>query len=59
MTAGQFIAFVAYNSILVWPVRQLGRVIADMSKAGVSLSRVAEIMTARPKRMRPMQRSRI
>ena len=44
MTAGQFIAFVAYNSILVWPVRQLGRVIADMSKAGVSLSRVAEIM---------------
>lgn len=44
MTAGQFIAFVAYNSILVWPVRQLGRVIADMSKAGVSLSRIAEIM---------------
>ena len=44
MTPGQFIAFVAYNSILVWPVRQLGRVIADMSKAGVSLSRIAEIM---------------
>ena len=44
MTAGQFIAFIAYNSMLVWPVRQLGRVISNMSKAGVSISRIGEIM---------------
>ena len=36
MTAGEFIAFISYNSMLTWPVRQLGRVIADMSKASVS-----------------------
>jgi len=44
MTPGQFIAFIAYNSMLVWPVRQLGRVISNMSKAGVSISRIGDIM---------------
>ena len=44
MSPGQFIAFIAYNSMLVWPVRQLGRVISNMSKAGVSISRIGDIM---------------
>ncbi len=44
MTAGEFIAFVSYNAMLTWPVRQLGRTIADMSKAGVSIDRIKYIM---------------
>ena len=46
MTAGEFIAFVSYNSMLTWPVRQLGRVIAEMSKAGVSIDRINYIMSS-------------
>jgi ATP-binding cassette subfamily B protein len=44
MSPGEFIAFIVYNSMLVWPVRQLGRVISNMSKAGVSISRIGDIM---------------
>lgn len=46
MTPGAYIAFISYNAMLVWPVRQLGRVISEMSKAGVSLDRIREIMNA-------------
>lgn len=46
ITAGQFIAFVSYNSLLIWPVRSLGRVISEMSKAGISLDRLRFIMNA-------------
>ncbi len=46
MTLGQFLAFVSYNSALSWPVRSLGRVLSDMSKAGVSMDRVGYIIHA-------------
>ena len=48
LTTGSYIAFISYNSMLVWPVRSLGRVISEMSKAGVSVSRLREIMNAEP-----------
>ena len=41
---GEYIAFISYNTMLVWPIRQLGRMISEMSKAGVSIDRVAYIM---------------
>lgn len=44
LTTGELIAFVFYNTMLVWPVRQLGRIISNMSKAGVSLGRIGEIL---------------
>ncbi len=44
MTAGSYIAFLAYNGQLVWPIRQLGRMISEMSKAGVSIDRIRYIM---------------
>ena len=44
MSAGEYIAFVSYSSMLIWPVRQLGRMISDMSKAGVALDRIGYIM---------------
>ena len=53
MTAGQFIAFVSYNGMLVWPVRQLGRMISEMSKAGVGIDRIGYIMDAEEERDEP------
>ena len=44
ITEGKYIAFIAYNAQMVWPIRQLGRMISEMSKAGVSIDRVAYIM---------------
>ncbi len=46
LTRGEYIAFISYNTMLVWPVRQLGRVISEMSKAGVSMNRVSYIMNS-------------
>ena len=44
MAAGEYVAFISYNSMLMWPIRMLGRMIADMSKAGVSIERIKYIM---------------
>ena len=46
MTVGEFVAFASYNTTLVWPVRALGRILSDMSKAGVSFERVEYIIGA-------------
>ncbi len=46
LTEGEYIAFISYNAMLVWPIRQLGRMISEMSKAGVSIDRVFYIMNA-------------
>ena len=46
MTSGEYIAFLSYNGMLVWPVRQLGRMISEMSKAGVGIDRIGYIMDA-------------
>ena len=43
---GAFIAFLSYAAMLTWPVRMLGRMIAEMSKAGVSIERIAAILRA-------------
>lgn len=46
LTLGELLAFIFYNSMLVWPVRSLGRIISEMGKAGVSISRIGEILEA-------------
>ena len=46
MTSGEYIAFISYNGLLVWPVRQLGRMLSEMSKAGVGIDRIGYIMDA-------------
>ncbi|MBR4223705.1 MAG: ABC transporter ATP-binding protein [Oscillospiraceae bacterium] len=48
MTAGNFIAFISYNAMLSWPVRELGRTIADLSRAGVAIDRIIYILNADP-----------
>ena len=54
ITAGQFIAFVSYNSMLAWRVRYLGRMVSEMSKAGVSLSRLDYILGSEEEHDRPI-----
>lgn len=46
ISVGEFIAFASYNTTLVWPIRGLGRILSDMSKAGVSFERVDYIIHA-------------
>lgn len=53
MTAGEFIAFVSYNTMLIWPVRSLGRTISEMSKAGVSVKRIRYIMNSEAEQDKP------
>ena len=47
LTTGELIAFIYYNTMLMGPVRQLGRIISNMSKAGVSIGRISEILEGR------------
>ncbi len=44
MQAGEYVAFISYNAMLMWPIRMLGRMISEMSKAGVSIERIQYIM---------------
>ncbi len=50
MLAGEYIAFLSYCALMTWPVRMLGRMISEMSKAGVSIERLAYIMNAEEER---------
>ena len=52
LTAGGMIAFLSYNALMSLPVRRIGRVIADMSKTGVSMERLRYIMNALPEDIR-------
>ena len=53
LTPGAFIAFVTYNSMLTWPMRRLGRMISEMSKASISVERLGYIMNSETEHDRP------
>lgn len=44
ITLGTLVAFTTYMGMLLWPVRQLGRILTDMSKAIVAIDRTQEIL---------------
>ena len=46
LTAGSYVAFISYNMMLTWPVRSLGRIIANLSRAGISIDRLRYIMNS-------------
>lgn len=46
ITLGGFLVFITYTTTMAWPVRQSGRILSEMSKAGVSLRRIKEILDA-------------
>lgn len=43
ITSGQIISFMVYNNMLAWPIRSLGRIVGNMSKATVALGRISEV----------------
>ena len=46
ITAGNYIAFISYTMMMMWPIRNLGRVISNLSKAGISIDRLRYIMNS-------------
>ncbi len=53
LTGGEFISFAMYNSMLIRPMRRLGRLISEMSKMGVSARRLGEVLDAAPEQDAP------
>ncbi|MFN0090221.1 MAG: ABC transporter ATP-binding protein [Acidimicrobiales bacterium] len=53
MTLGALVAFNAYVTLLVWPLRELGMIIAWAQRALASAGRVAEVMAERPQIVAP------
>lgn len=46
LSLGEFLVFISYTLTMAWPVRQLGRILSEWSKTGVSLKRIKEILDA-------------
>ncbi|NLJ41540.1 MAG: ABC transporter ATP-binding protein [Clostridiales bacterium] len=44
LSLGILLTFLSYIDMLLWPVRQLGRILTDMGKTHVSLGRIREII---------------
>ena len=53
ISTGDVIIFVSYISMLIWPIRQLGRILSDLGKSAVSLKRLYEILDAPPEQDTP------
>lgn len=48
LTLGGLIAFMSYNAQITWPIRSLGRILSEMSRTGVSVGRIREILEEPP-----------
>lgn len=44
ISIGNVTVFATYTAMLTWPIRQLGRILADFGKASVSMYRICEIL---------------
>lgn len=53
LSIGQMVIFISYISMLLWPIRELGRLLSDLGKAIVSFGRVSEILEAAPEQDAP------
>ncbi|MEO6874897.1 MAG: ABC transporter ATP-binding protein [Opitutaceae bacterium] len=45
ITVGLLFAFLSYLGIMLWPVRQMGRILTDLGKTSVALTRIREILS--------------
>lgn len=48
LSVGSFFVFISYEGMILWPVRNLGRILADMGKMSVSIGRLQEILDEAP-----------
>mgnify|MGYP002409336065 CR=1 FL=1 len=53
ITLGTFLVFASYVSMLLWPIRQMGRILTDMGKTLVSVGRIQEILDVPPESQDP------
>lgn len=44
LSLGTLTVFITYEGMLLWPVRQMGRILTDMGKSIVAVSRIEEIL---------------
>lgn len=44
ISLGTLVVFTTYEGMLLWPIRQMGRILADFGKMVVSLKRITEIV---------------
>jgi ATP-binding cassette subfamily B protein len=53
MDVGVLVTFLMYVGIYLWPVRQMGRILTEMGKAMVALTRIREVLEA-PEESKPL-----
>ena len=46
LTVGGLVVFLMLERMLLWPVRQMGMILADLGKARVAMGRIAEVLNA-------------
>jgi len=51
VSLGTLLAFTSYNGMLLWPIREMGRILTDMGRAQVSLIRIKEILDTPQEKM--------
>ncbi len=44
VSLGTVVAFFTYINMILWPIRQMGRILTDLSKCKVSLGRIEELL---------------
>ncbi len=44
ISLGNLVVFVSYESMLIWPIRQMGRILTDLGKMQVAIDRIQEIL---------------
>lgn len=47
ISVGTFFAFLMFVNLYLWPIRHIGRIMADMGRSMVSIDRVGEILDAK------------
>jgi ATP-binding cassette subfamily B protein len=46
LTVGGLLVFLMLEQMLLWPIRQMGMILADLGKARVAMGRIAEVLNA-------------
>lgn len=57
LTIGTLTAFITYVSMLLWPVKQLGRLLSEFGKTTVALDRIEEILSEEVEEDREFERT--
>ena len=50
ISVGVMLLFLQYSGRLIWPIRQLGRILSELGRAQVALDRIDEILCQKPER---------